>query len=374
MKHNLIIVVSFLLLVSCANVTDEKNNIMNVDSLTECAEHVELKYAKEFSAFYLSEYDSYLIKLNTEKDSQQTICLYHDTLPLILPQEVLQIRIPVNRMATNTTTHLEFLNMLDELSSLCGICSADYVYCDSIYRLIQSNKIVELGKTMQIDKERLLMAHPQILFLSDDREKVEDANCSMIVCHEWKEKTALARAEWIKFFALFFDKYSLADSLFLETEHKYETWKHLAMADQNKPTVFAAGSYGDTWYLTGGDGYMSALYQDANATFCLADTMVGTVTCGLEWLLTKFQNADYWMNCQADCLDELDERLSLLKSVQTKNVYNFNKRSKKREHAVISDFYESAVAHPDLLLGDVVSVLHPDLFPEYETIYVDRLK
>lgn len=374
MKRNLIVVVSFLLLFSCANVPTEKNNVLDVDSLTECAEHLELKYAKEFSAFYLSEYDSYLIKMDSKSDSQKVVCLYHDSLPINFSSEVIKIRIPITRVATNTTTHLEFLKLLDELSSLCGVCSADYVFSDSIYQCVKSNKIVELGSSMQIDKERLLMAEPQVLFLSDEREKVPLNVCPMIVCHEWKEKTALARAEWIKFFSLLFDKYSVADSIFNETELKYETWKHLAMSDNHKPVVFAAGSYGDTWYLTGGDGYMSALYQDANSIFCLADTMVGTVTCGLEWLLTKFQNADYWMNCQADCLVELDERLSLLKSVQTKNVYNFNKRSKKRAHAVISDFYESAVAHPDLLLGDVVSVLHPDLFPEYETIYVDRLK
>ena len=103
--------------------------------------------------------------------------------------------------------------------------------------------------------------------------------------------------------------------------------------------------------------------------------MVGTVTCGLEWLITNFQTADMWMNCHAKHKEELDDRLSAIKAFQDNHIYHFNKKSVKRQSATISDFYESAVAHPDWVLKDVITILHPSLeFTKgYETIYIDSV-
>ena len=119
---------------------------------------------------------------------------------------------------------------------------------------------------------------------------------------------------------------------------------------------------------------MKSIYEDANARFLMADTMVGTVTTGLEWVLDRFHDAEYWMNCQQLKKSELDDRLSLLSAYQKNRIYHFNKRSIKRPVAVISDFYESAVAHPDRILKDVAAVLHPHLFEGYETQYLGTLK
>lgn len=336
-----------------------------------------LKYAHGFSVSKLPDDQGYLLNMNGTDASQPNVVLLlrkgaENTLSI--SQETRCVTIPVDRVACNSTTHLEFLRLLGVTSKLCGMCNAEYVYSDTIYQKVKQGEIVQLGNSMQVDKERLLLANPDVLYLSDEREKPASANCNIMVCEEWKESTALARAEWIKFFALFFDQYALADSLFNETERHYNEIKELARTDSVRPTLFAAGCYGDTWYLTGGLGYMSALYQDANASFLLADTMVGTVTCGMEWVLSSCQNADYWLNCQTEKRDELDERLALLSSYKSENIFHFNKRSVKRPTAYISDFYESAVAHPDWLLADVAATLHPHLFPGYETKYVGRVK
>jgi iron complex transport system substrate-binding protein len=39
-----------------------------------------------------------------------------------------------------------------------------------------------------------------------------------------------------------------------------------------------------------------------------------------------------------------------------------------------NDYWESAVVRPDLLLKDLVSILHPELLPGYEQLYYKRLK
>ncbi|KAA6336737.1 iron complex transport system substrate-binding protein, partial [termite gut metagenome] len=35
--------------------------------------------------------------------------------------------------------------------------------------------------------------------------------------------------------------------------------------------------------------------------------------------------------------------------------------------------WESGVARPDLLLSDMIKICHPDLLPDYELTYMERL-
>ena len=108
----------------------------------------------------------------------------------------------------------------------------------------------------------------------------------------------------------------------------------------NRPTLFAGGCYSGTWYLTGGDGFMAEVYADAGANFLLKDSAITTISCGLEWLLSKFSESEYWLNCGDFSMDNWDNRLRHLKSVQNGNVYHFMKRSKRDGGIGISDFYE----------------------------------
>ena len=68
---------------------------------------------------------------------------------------------------------------------------------------------------------------------------------------------------------------------------------------------------------------------------------------------------------------QTDKKHELFKPVKTNRVYNFNKRMMP---SGANDYWESAVARPDLLLRDVISVLHPELMPDYETFYINHLQ
>ena len=53
------------------------------------------------------------------------------------------------------------------------------------------------------------------------------------------------------------------------------------------------------------------------------------------------------------------------------NVYNYNKRMNATGG---NDYWESAVARPDLILSDMIKALHPELLPHYEFTYMQKLK
>lgn len=289
-----------------------------------------------------------------------------------LPEDARKINIPIDRMGTNSGTLFEFLRLLGVLNKVVATCDVNYLYSDDVREKVRRGDIVPLGSSFDINAEKVLVAHPDVLFLSDLRDDPHTDACPVVHNFEWKEPSALARAEWIKFISLFFDKYAVADSIFQTIEQRYMDLKKLTDTVRVRPTVFAAGMYGDTWYLTGGKGFMSKLYEDAGGTYLLSDTLVPTVTCGTEWLLAQYAEADFWMNCGMVRKVDLDPRLRQMKSYKNDNVYHFQKREKLLDGIHITDFYESAVAQPDVLLSDLISIFHPELLPNCPTVYIGR--
>lgn len=332
---------------------------------------LDLRYATHFS---VSEADfGYVVSLfpNGKEDGCHLYALTRNDTCRV-PEWTTRIHIPVGRVATNSGSVFEFLRLLGGLDGLVATCDAKFVYSDTIRQHIESGAILSLGSSYDINVEQLLLSKPDILLLSDLRDDPQTNVCPVVHNFEWKESSALGRAEWIKFLGLLLDKKDLADSIFAGMEQRYEALTELVDTVRYRPTVFAAGCFGDTWYMTAGQGYMADMYQAAGGDYLLREMDMPTFTCGTEWLLAHYADADFWMNCHLYDLKDIDSRLRDMKSFKQGNVYHFNKRSLPGEGYSVSDFYESAVAHPDLLLADLISIFHPEILPTHETKYIGR--
>jgi len=94
----------------------------------------------------------------------------------------------------------------------------------------------------------------------------------------------------------------------------------------------------------------------------------------VETVLKNFAQTDVWLNCNFQSVSDLvkaDSKHALFRPVVLKQVYNFNKRLLP---STANDFWESAVARPDILLSDVIAILHPEIMPGYELVYAEKLK
>ena len=127
--------------------------------------------------------------------------------------------------------------------------------------------------------------------------------------------------------------------------------------------------------MPGGSSYMAKMLQDAGAQyFYETDSTKGSLPLNVETVLNNFASADVWLNCNFNSIDELlaaDSKHALFNAVKSGNVYNFNKRLLP---SGANDYWESAVVRPDWLLKDLIAILHPQLFPDYELIYHMQLK
>ena len=127
--------------------------------------------------------------------------------------------------------------------------------------------------------------------------------------------------------------------------------------------------------MPAGLNFIALLFADAGGSYFYAnDTTSGSLPLNVESVLRDFANTDIWLNCNFSSIDDLikaDTKHKLFKPVLSGQVYNFNKRLLP---STANDFWESAIARPDLLLSDVISILHPELLPGYETVYANKLK
>ena len=175
--------------------------------------------------------------------------------------------------------------------------------------------------------------------------------------------------------AAFYDKENAADSIFTSISKNYLEIRNKALKTATKPNIMSGSNFRGTWYMPAGQNFMAKLYADAGAEYFYAnDTTAGSLALNVETVLVNFSKTDVWLNCNFNSISDLinaDSKHKLFRPVINNQVYNFNKRMLP---STANDFWESAVARPDLILSDVIAILHPELLPNYELVYAEKLK
>jgi iron complex transport system substrate-binding protein len=297
------------------------------------------------------------------------------------PENGRKVKIPLETLAATSVTHFEFLSLLGEIESINAVCSPEIIYNPEITKRLKDGKISNLGDAFNINIEKTLQLQPGAVMMSGYNQndpyaqRVSQSGIPVLFNNEWMETSLLARAEWIKFVAAFYNKETLADSIFDDIALRYNEVKNLAKSVAKKPAIMAGSNFRGTWYMPAGRNFMAQLFADAGGSYFYAnDTTSGSLPLNVESVLRDFANTDVWLNCNFSSIDDLiksDAKHKLFKPVTSGQVYNFNK---KLLPSTANDFWESAIARPDLLLSDVISILHPELLPGYETVYANKLK
>jgi len=360
---------------SCTNHAKKENDKFNSNSTST------IKYAKGFYTQKLPEYTLLTVLNPWIKGAIFAKYYLVKESSVEVPNDGVKILIPLQSIATASVTHYEFLSLLDEVKSVTGICQGDLVYNPTIRKGIQEGEIIDLGDAFHINLEQVLKLRPSALMMSGynqndpNAQRISQAGVSVIYNNEWMETTLLGRAEWIKFVAAFYDKDKMADSIFQTVENRYNEIKTLAANVKTKPNIMAGANFRGTWYMPGGKSFMGQLFTDAGSNYFYAnDTTTGSLPLNVETVLNNFSKTEVWLNCNYTSLDNLlkaDTKHALFSPVKQKQVYNFNKRMLPSS---ANDFWESAIARPDLILSDVIAILHPELLPNYELFYAEKLK
>ncbi len=363
----------FVLFIACTHGNSHLAKEQPVDSLL-------LSHAEGFSIRYFQNYKEVVVFNPFSHNAvYQRYYLVRDT-GVCVPPDGLKIKIPVRSLAATSVTHFEFLNLLHVIDAVTGVCSSKIIYSPQINERLNKGLIADLGDAFNINLEKTVQLHPDLVMVSGYNQndpfaqRLLQAGIFPVYNNEWMEKSLLGRAEWIKFVAAFFDREKIADSLYLEIEKEYQNTANRVKGIKFRPQIMSGSNFRGTWYMPGGRNFMAQLFSDAGGNYFYAnDTTVGSLPLSFEKVLKNFSESEVWLNCNYASLSELlqaDPRHALFRPVKLQQVYNFNKRMLP---SGANDFWESAVAHPDLLLKDVIFILHPELLPGYETFYAQKL-
>ncbi|KGL63561.1 ABC transporter substrate-binding protein [Polaribacter sp. Hel1_85] len=293
------------------------------------------------------------------------------------------ISTPIEKIVVTSTTHIPMVELLNEETSIVGFPYAKYVSSEKTRQLIDEGRIKEIGKESSLNTEILLDLQPELVVgysvTSADKSltTIKKAGINVIYNGDWLEETPLGRAEWIKFFGVLFDKEKQADSIFKVIETNYLSAKKIALNSNKKPSILSGAIMSkDIWNLPAGESFVAQFLKDANVNYLWKDTKgKGSLSLSFESVFDKGEKADFWIapgyfSTKKQMLKS-NELFSKFKAFQNDGIYTPSTKKGKTGGVI---YYELAPTRPDLVLKDIIKITNPDLLPNYEFTFFEKMK
>lgn len=345
---------------------------------------MKVEYSKNFTIEYFDKYK--VISVFSPDEKRSLIFQY-----LLLPekgevpqgyQNAMVVRTPVKSVLSLTSIYIGFLDKLNLTDKIIAVDKFDYVNSARVKKLIDEKKVSEVGESFSLNVEKVFEINPGLILTFGNGNPMVDGNPKLIknglhvastTIH--LENSPLARAEWIKFVAAFFDYEKEANDVFNGLVKRYGELTALTKDLKSRPAVFTEALFGGMWYEPGGESYMAKLLNDAGADYPWKDDKAtGSLKLTYEQVYEKAHNADFWVNVHfwnklGDALKN-DPRNAKFKAYKTKNIYNYNVLVNK---AGFYEYWENGVINCDVILSDLIKIFHPELLPGYKMVYYKRL-
>lgn len=293
------------------------------------------------------------------------------------------VQLPVNEIILTSTTHIPHLDMLNATEKLIGFPNTDLISSVKTRALIDENKVKDLGSGPSSNPEMIIDTAPDWIMIStlgDDiryLELLKTAGVPALINGEYVEQHPLGRAEWIKFTGILLGKYEEAKEVFEEVEKSYlDAEKLIIKADSTSfPTVLSGVLYQDIWYAPGSDSWGAKILENAGGNYIFKDQKgTGSAQLNYEYVLDKALGADFWIG-SADFpsiqkMGESEPRYQAFEAWKKGKVYSY---TQKRGETGGLEYFELGYVRPDLILKDLIKILHPELLPDYELYFYQQL-
>ena len=303
----------------------------------------------------------------------------------IIPDSLKQyavVNVPIKSIVVTSTTHIPSLEMLNEETTLVGFPNLNYISSPKTRTLIDQKKVIDVGNNNALNIEKIIELQPQIIVgygidnNNSSLDNLQKIGIKVVLNGDCNEQTPLGKAEWIKFFGALFKKQQLANKLFKNIVGEYQKTEQIAKKANTNPTVLAGDMFQDKWYLPKGTSWGSVLISQANANYLWKKTKgTGSMSLSFETVLEKAQKADFWITSgQFSSLNQMLEsnpNYAQFSAFKNKNVFSFASKKGKTGGVL---YYELAPNRPEIVLKDLVKILHPELLPGYQPYFFEKLK
>jgi ABC-type Fe3+-hydroxamate transport system substrate-binding protein len=349
------------------------------------AEHFEVEYR---DGFKLVRTRGEVTEFQTTNDPQQLedvmVLVPRGAAPPALEGELrgaTVVQVPVGSIAVNNDDLLALVTQLglrEDLRATAGL----YTYDDTVRARVERGDLGQLQYSWHLppDIEVLLSYAPELTFLAVDSPhnipalaRVRGLGIAAAPTFAWAEQDYLGRAEWIKHIAVFLNLEHEANRIFGEIEARVLELKQLASHVVDTPTVLWGYHAGNGRWFMAANNLEARLLRDAAVRNPLED-FGGPVRAdgeeyGNERLLVEGADAEHWIigDIHGSALPPA-AFMGEFRAWRSDHLYHNYARTKPEVNAY--DWYEGAVARPDLMLADVIALFHPGLLPEHQLTYL----
>ena len=289
------------------------------------------------------------------------------------------------RVVCMSSTYVAMIDAIGCTERVVGVSGIDFIYNSRVREAASEGRVHDVGHDSNINFELLLTLRPDVVLIYGvagengvANAKLDELNIPYFYLGDYVEESPLAKAEWTVVVAEILGVRERGEELFAGIENRYlELRKRVEESATERPTVMFNTPYRDTWYMPSSRSYAVRIVEDAGGQY-VYDGNHGTasqpIDLELAYVLTR--EADYWINVgQYATLEDLrrdNPRFVGAKAVREGRVYSSDRRATAKGG---SDFWESAVVNPDVVLRDLVAILHPELnLVSEELTYYKRIE
>lgn len=290
------------------------------------------------------------------------------------------IEVPIETMFSESSSHYGFIDVLDIEDTLTGVADTSLIVTPTLAERAAAGDIESFAQNFVIDPEIVIAADPDVYVTGGGadpaHEVIKAAGIPVVPNVEWLEATPEGWAEWVAVFAALTNTEAQANTLNQQWTSDYAAAAALATDAVERPTVITGGLFEGTWYASGGGGVVGQFIADAGGDYVYADdsptASTGSIELDIEEVLADGAGADVWLlpqgfTTKAEAV-AADERLDDFAAWDGRGVWT---NQVPVDPSV--NFIESGPVMIDDYLLDYIAVLHPDLVPEHELVFLSEV-
>ncbi len=291
--------------------------------------------------------------------------------------------VPLKKIVCMSNTYIGMISALGEENSIVGVSGTGFIFSPVLIKNVEKGLIQDVGYDANLNKELILKISPDVIMMygigSESvsyTSKIKELGVKVVFNADYLETDPLGKAEWIKFFGALYCKEKLADSIYKEEVDAYTKLKSFIVRNaKGKPRVMLGFPYKDTWYISPGNSFISKMITDAGGNYLWQNTKSAvSMPFGIENVYLRGLTADYWLNIGSvnsrKEIINVDPRLSDLPCFKNDNLFNNNKRITANG---ANDYWESGSLYPHLILKDIATIFHPELFSDNELLFYRKI-
>ncbi len=288
------------------------------------------------------------------------------------------------RIVALSSSNVAMFERLGQVDRIVGVSGLDYFSSSLVAERAAEHELYDVGYDNSLNYELLTMLKPDIVLLysvaganSSVTSKLDELSIPYLYIGDYAEESPLGKAEWMVAMGEICGSRELAEELFAQSVKQYNNIvDHVKRSTDASPKIMLNTPYRDIWYMPSSNSYMVRLIEDAGAEYIYeGNSSLGTKPISVEEAYKLSTTADFWLNTGAminsmATLRSQVPKFADMPAVKSGKVYNSTARTTPLGG---SDFWESGVVHPEIVLADLVEIFHPSIL-EHELYYYKKLE